>query len=361
MKKLLSQNGLAASCYFRSSVEPPFRKALLQITERCNLHCAHCFVSAGNYGDTMPLSIIRDLVIPHLKICRVISVTLTGGEPFAHPDLIEIVRDFVSAEIQISICSNATLISFEQINALSEIGGVSINVSLDGFSPESHGKFRGDKASFFTTIKTIKLLSEHKLLKGLLVTPNNLANTEEYAEICKFAIENKATYVLTNPLSSFGRGVKSKRRLGTPLKMMTEIANTTSSFSNQIELVNIRFPNTTLPLAPCEAGNIIYVFTSGEVTICPYLVFAARTPNSKHKAGEFIVGNILNDSDIADKLDNYKFYERYSVGNNSTCRDCSLGQKCGKGCPAAIISSGQRIGEVDQEVCPVVSSQQSKD
>jgi radical SAM protein with 4Fe4S-binding SPASM domain len=304
----------------------------------------------------MPLSTICDVVIPRLKMCSVISVTLTGGEPFAHPNIIEIVRDFINAGIQISICTNATLICLEQVKALSEIGGVSVNVSLDGFSPESHGKFRGDKTSFFTTIQTIKMLSEYHLLKGLLVTPNNLAKTEEYAEICKFAVENKATYVLTNPLSSFGRGVKSKRRLGTPLKMITEIANTTSGFSNHIELVNIRFPNTTLPLAPCEAGNIIYVFTSGETTICPYLVFAARTPNSKHKAGEFIVGNMLTDADIADKLDNYKFLERYSVGSNTTCKDCKLSNECGKGCPAAVISSGQQIGEVDREVCPVVNS-----
>ncbi|MRT44633.1 radical SAM protein, partial [Xylella fastidiosa subsp. multiplex] len=36
----------AASCYFRTSVEPPYRKALIQICEPCNEKCAHCFVSA---------------------------------------------------------------------------------------------------------------------------------------------------------------------------------------------------------------------------------------------------------------------------------------------------------------------------
>jgi MoaA/NifB/PqqE/SkfB family radical SAM enzyme len=34
----------ASSCYFRTTVDTPYRKALVQITERCNLRCAHCFV-----------------------------------------------------------------------------------------------------------------------------------------------------------------------------------------------------------------------------------------------------------------------------------------------------------------------------
>lgn len=75
-----------ASCYFRTSVVHPYRKALVQITERCNLTCAHCFVSAGPYGDTMPLEEIRTKVVPRLSDSRVTRVTLTGGEPFVHPD-----------------------------------------------------------------------------------------------------------------------------------------------------------------------------------------------------------------------------------------------------------------------------------
>ena len=106
-REIISKNKVS-SCYFRSSVELPYRKALLQITERCNLRCAHCFISAGNYGDTMPIGIIRNVVIPKLKDCRVVSVTLTGGEPFIHPDIIEMVRLFKNANIRVGICTNGT-------------------------------------------------------------------------------------------------------------------------------------------------------------------------------------------------------------------------------------------------------------
>ena len=346
-REIISKNRVS-SCYFRSSVEPPYRKALLQITERCNLHCAHCFVSAGNYGDTMPIGIIRDVVIPKLKDCRVISVTLTGGEPFVHPEIIEIVRLLRNANIRVGVCTNGTSVSQDQMETLAKIGNIHLNVSLDGFRPESHGKFRGDKTSFVKTIKTIRQLKQYRLLQGLLVTPNNLAEISEYAELCEFAVQNDAIYVLMNPLSSMDREVKAQKRLKAPDEVMRQIREITSPFSDCIQVIYIRFPNDQkLPLISCETGNIIYVFTHGELTVCPYLVFAAKTPQSLYNPGGFIVGNIFKEADVADKLDAYKFHERYYLGDNPTCKNCSLSFQCGKGCPAAIIASRQRIEGLD--------------
>lgn len=355
MRKSIISTIQAASCYFCTAVQPPHRKALVQITEWCNLHCAHCFVSAGQYGDTMSLQSIRDILVPRLKECRVVSVTLTGGEPFVHPDIIEIVSLCKDAGMKVGICTNATYISEDQIKALAAMNA-HCNVSLDGFSAESHGRFRGNKESFATTIATIKALAGHGILQGLLVTPNNLAEVEEYTKLCEFAVQNGATYVLMNPLSSMGRGARTIKRLIAPDEVMRQIARATTQFKDKVEMVYIRFPNEKkLSLAGCEAGNIIYVFTPGDLTVCPYLVFAARTPQSKHKDMEFIVGNIFHDADIAARLDAYKFHERYRLGGNPTCGGCHLNAECGKGCPAAIIASGKQIEEVDSEVCPIVN------
>ena len=359
MQRQLVSPGSAASCYFRSSVEPPFRKALIQITERCNLFCVHCFVSAGNYGDVMPHSAIVEVALPRLLQARIRSITLTGGEPFMHPNLTEIVRSLRGADIRVGICTNATLITKEHIEAFSRLGEIHVNVSLDGFRPKSHGAFRGDEASFAITVRTIRTLGEAHLLQGILVTPNDCAAVDEYCELCNFACEQGAKYVLMNPLASMGRGVKSIGKLRARNKFMETVREQTVVYQDRIDIVPIRFPNTTLPLAPCEAGTIIYVFTRGDVTVCPYLVFAARTPQSQHKPTEFIVGNIFNDGDIALRLDNYRFHERYRVGRNSTCECCSMNANCGKGCPAAVIATGERIGSLDREVCPIGTSEQN--
>jgi radical SAM protein with 4Fe4S-binding SPASM domain len=120
-----------------------------------------------------------------------------------------------------------------------------------------------------------------------------------------------------------------------------------------VDLVHIRFPNDSKPLAGCDAGKLIYVFADGATAVCPYLVFAARSPQSPYPDTDFLVGNILT-GDISDALDNYDLASKLRMGTNTTCSACSMNSECGKGCPAALISRGQRIGEVDTEQCPVV-------
>lgn len=354
----ITGEGRAASCYFRTTVDDGTRKALVQIDERCNLSCAHCFVSATKHGSTMAFDDIVGKVIPRLAEARVQRVTLTGGEPTLHPQFLDVVRAFRAARMDVGVCTNATTLDSTAIAELAGIGGVHCNVSLDGFAADSHGKFRGNRESFHTTIRTTKSLAQAGILQGLLCTPNSLAQDEEYRQLCEFAVEYGAKYVLMNPLGSMGRGVKSRRALAATDEHMTHIHEMTTPFADAgLDVVHIRFPNTqALPLAGCEAGTIIYVFTHGETTVCPYLVFAAKTPQSQHDPTEFIVGNIIDDDDVPARLDSYP-HDRLRMGANPTCGSCGVAEGCGKGCPAAVIAAGQRVGTVDAEVCPVTTEQ----
>ena len=85
----------ASVCFFRSSVKPPYKKIMLQITERCNLKCAHCFVDSESTGNEIPFEHIRNSIIPELIKNQVVKITLTGGEPFVHKD-IEKIKTMVS-------------------------------------------------------------------------------------------------------------------------------------------------------------------------------------------------------------------------------------------------------------------------
>ena len=105
----------ANSCYFRTTVDGDGRKALLQITERCNLHCVHCFVSSGDWGHTMDYDDVVDRVLPRLVDARVERITLTGGEPFAHPKLLEICAAINRLGLPVGICTNGTQTSPERI------------------------------------------------------------------------------------------------------------------------------------------------------------------------------------------------------------------------------------------------------
>lgn len=343
----------AASCYFRTTTTGPERKALVQVTERCNLHCAHCFVSARREGIDITREQMEELVLPRLREGRVSRLTLTGGEPFAHPDLVAIVLAARRLDMTVTVCTNATLIKHHALDELAALGGVKLNVSLDGFAAGSHGRFRGSPASFATTKDTMRAIADRGLLKGVLVTPNNLAELDEYDELCRYARDCGAEFVLMNPLSSMGRGVRGVHRLGAAEPFMRALAERTAAFEDDLDVVRIRFPNDDRPLSACEAGTILYVFANGDVTVCPYLVFAARTPESRHKDSEFIVGNLFQDQDIAARLDRYHLHDRNVVAADPVCGSCTLADTCGRGCPAAVIASGGQLGDRDREQCPI--------
>ena len=158
----------ASACFFRSTVHPPKRKIMLQITQRCNLHCAHCFAESGNIGNEMSLSDIRQFILPQLIKNQVVKVTLTGGEPLCNPSIKQITQLLLDHEIGVSICTNATLIDPLWIEQLSQHKNIHFNVSLDGMRMESHGRFRGGLSEVtFKQFLLIRLvLGKHKLQNG---------------------------------------------------------------------------------------------------------------------------------------------------------------------------------------------------
>ena len=100
----------ASACFFRSSVQPPKRKMMLQITQKCNLHCAHCFANASGTGTEMSLELIQNKILPQLLKNQVVKITLTGGEPLCNPQIKDIVQLLLDNHVGVSICTNATLI-----------------------------------------------------------------------------------------------------------------------------------------------------------------------------------------------------------------------------------------------------------
>lgn len=341
-----------AACYFRTAADFPARKSLLQVTERCNLHCAHCFVSSSCNGLDMDFKKICDYVIPNYIKHNVKKVTITGGEPLVYPELLKTIDLMRKNDISICICTNASLITSDFLHEILPLKGIHFNVSLDGFSHTSHGKFRGNDSEelYDTIIKNITMLGEYRLLNGILVTPNNYSSIEEYEKICTFAKENNAKYVLFNPLSEFGRGEGSSS-LAYSKKQMNDLHMATEKYDcKEFETVFIRFPNINrLPLNGCSAGNIFYIFTNGDVAFCPYMVFAAKNNSSIYDYRDFLMGNIFDSSfDWETNIENYKF----PVDINMVCKGCD-NSECLKGCYAAKIAMGNSLLSRDEQICPI--------
>lgn len=332
----------ASACFFRSTVEQPNMKIMLQVTERCNLRCAHCFVEAENSGNEMNIELIKKQIIPSFLENSVKKVTLTGGEPMFHKDIKEIILAFLDNKIGVSVCTNGTLIDKQFIEELTQFNNIHFNVSLDGFSKESHGKFRGNMSQiqFDKLLNNIRLLGRLNLLNGILTTPNRYATIEEYIELCKFAINAKAKYILMNPLSPFGRGNEAEN-LAYSREELIELKERTKNFiTKNFEIVYIRFPNVDgLPISKCAMGSIPYVFCNGDIAICPYMVFASESNTNEYNSKDFILGNIFNRIDIKNSIQQYKLPRQVLTDNQCEMSNC--------GCYAIKISKNQCLTDFD--------------
>lgn len=349
-EKIYNSNYVAA-CYFRSSADANHKKVILQITERCNMFCKHCFVSSSSRGNDLTYKNIKEIILPQLLKSMVAKVTLTGGEPLVHPDINKILKLLVQSDISVAICTNGLAINQSFVDMCYNLGNIHFNISLDGFRAESHGKFRGieNENTFERIVFNISNVANRGMLNGILVTPNIYARIEEYEEICNFAKSIGAKYVLFNPLSEFGRGQYTKH-IGYHDYNLCQIKEITQKYiDDNFEVVYIRFPDSDKKLGNCPLGKVLYIFTDGNVAICPYLVFAAKDNSSIYKPEQFFISNIFdNHHDIDYALNHYMLPDDTIVNINCTRKD-----ECSKGCLAAKVSNGLSINDCDFDLCHI--------
>lgn len=65
-------------------------KTFLTITEKCNLQCKHCFGSFGK-GEELSIKNIEEILETLLYI-GIFQISITGGEPLLHKDIINILK-----------------------------------------------------------------------------------------------------------------------------------------------------------------------------------------------------------------------------------------------------------------------------
>lgn len=112
---------------------------LVFLSDRCNMTCDYCFLDLNKGGATVleekPALRALDAHIARFAGARPLHVTLIGGEPFIHWDLLmSLARRLHAAAgrgVSASVVTNGTLATPERLRALAALG-VGVTLSLDG-------------------------------------------------------------------------------------------------------------------------------------------------------------------------------------------------------------------------------------
>lgn len=125
-----------------------------EVTQACDLSCAHCRASAAPARDPRELTTEQGFrLLEAVKSFGDPLMVFTGGDPLKRPDLFALLEKSTLLGLRTTVTPSATpLLTAEAIAAFREIGIARMAVSLDGADPESHDGFRRVRGSFDRTL-----------------------------------------------------------------------------------------------------------------------------------------------------------------------------------------------------------------
>jgi MoaA/NifB/PqqE/SkfB family radical SAM enzyme len=171
---------------------------LFEVTHRCNLGCAHCYLTEGPVGRPKPtreeltLDEVRR-VLDQLAEAGTFFVTLTGGEVFMRRDFLDILAHARARDFSVTIFTTGTLLTPETAAEVADLHPLVVEVSIYSARPEIHDRVTQIPGSHARSLRALRLLRERGVII-LIKSPLMTLNSGEFRGIVELAEELGAGY-----------------------------------------------------------------------------------------------------------------------------------------------------------------------
>ena len=331
---------------FDSGFVSPLKEVFIELLSKCNLECKHCYGSFGpGEGDILSkeqvfavLDQLRDMQCPEVKF--------TGGEPFLHPDFLEILDYAHQKNFTVMVLTNGTLITPAKVEAMKKMGQTTFHISLDGHKPDIHDDFRGMKGAFKRTLDCIHMLGEAGF--GIKVVHSlHKQNSQYLEEMMDFSDENKLPLTF-GQVYRFGRCESNVEDVYLDAAAYRDVYRGVRKRMIANGQLKDDYQPTARPengfIERCEAGRDKFaVRPNGELTPCISFPHLPR----------FVFGT-LEQGPI---VDTFRAYDRHAMLGDvnalsiKKCGQCDIVADCKAGCLAVSFVETGKFDEVDAFTC----------
>jgi len=139
----------------RSPLRAPFT-VCMWITDYCNLACKYCYAMPFS---GRRISTERTLeLIDEMADIGVFNLTLAGGEPFLHPDILKIILHGTKRGIRVGVLSNGIALDQEVLTVLEKHTNrknFMLQISLDSVDPAINDRTRGQTDKVLENIERV--------------------------------------------------------------------------------------------------------------------------------------------------------------------------------------------------------------
>jgi len=181
----------------------------INLTKRCNLACAHCYLDADTLkngtGSELSTEEVCRLLNQVAKRSQETMVVLTGGEPLLRKDLEVMVKHGSELGLSMVVGTNGTLLTEKRVQALQEAGLMGAGISVDSLDSAQHDQFRGKPGSWQLTQDGIENCRRHQLSFQIHFSVSQ-SNLHELNDIVAFSHKKGARVLNVFFLICTGRG-----------------------------------------------------------------------------------------------------------------------------------------------------------
>ena len=258
------------------------------LTKRCNLECAHCYIAAGpseSAAAELDTAACLDIVDQLLAVNPAPLLILSGGEPLLRRDLGEIAHYASANGATVVVGTNGTLLTDERIAVLTDAGVRGVAVSVDSLRPSYHDNFRRGRGALADVQAALARLRAARL-DFIVQTTVTKGNRAELGALVAWSADEGAVSFNCYFLVPTGRGAALSDLAPADYEaVLADLARWERSYRGRM-LVRakcaphfMRLVHQTDPDSPvlnyetrCPCGTQYCRITpDGKVTPCPYL------------------------------------------------------------------------------------------
>ena len=185
---------------------------IAELTHRCPLHCVYCSNPAELVARTEELATEQwSRVFREAAEAGVLQLDLTGGEPLARPDLVELVKSARAAGLYINLITSGLRLDETRLDALLAAGLDHLQLSFQAARPETAAQISNTS----THEQKLRVLSWLKS-RRVAVTLNFVLhryNLDQLPEMLAIAESSSASRVEFAHVQYYGWAVANRERL----------------------------------------------------------------------------------------------------------------------------------------------------
>ncbi len=296
---------------------------VLNVTNRCNFKCGHCFREEASKED-LPLETI-EACLPTFRSLGVQTLAVTGGEPILHPGFADLVGLVAGAGFRIGCVTNGWYTPrYLEAFAPHKDRIAYVALSLDGHDAEAHDRLRVQRGSFDAVIESIHAFHE----AGYRINISHVMSRHTATARDLIAL---AEFLADKPLSSLTLGAV----VPTPKNGHVQITSSPQGLRGAISLVRSKL-GSRVRVTPAVGLNRNYMFCNnlqsmndvalrydGDVVFCCDAIASNRGA---------ILGNV-NEEPLIDILRRHPEkagrvlaarLAAMSAGHQTDCNDCAF-------------------------------------